>query len=445
MNAATTPAPATGDPVALRIRLKPWMAVAVLASTLAMGAAGYLLAKGLSPSHVASVDLLVLPNERGAVDEALVRTFESILTADAFAAEIKDTATDPLVQNLTSAEVAESIATTRSPTSSLIEVQVTRPNPPSARAIAVMISPTVDTLLTVGGVEASSFYQQVFPEPLLSERRALSATLATAIGGFFGFLLGSLGVVLWTARRPVVTSTEHIHELTGYPVIARLPDPSSWWRRRRPNLLDPLAAAVEQVRDTGVTTKGGVVAVVSPEASGAVTFAIEFAALLAEEGGSPVYLVDGNYRDAELTGRLRADQEPGWDRFELDETAAGPSLPDEVLRSFPLVPSDEAGTEDAQALLVPVARLDVEHDRHTVERLRDVLDALSATGVVIVACPPVPGDVPAAPAIRAASAVLIVARPGHTAPDDMELVGEMVASLSDAPAGVVVVGSGSPS
>jgi capsular polysaccharide biosynthesis protein len=434
----TTDSSATGEPVVLRVRLRPWMAVAVLASTLAMAVAGYGLAKGLAPSHVASVDLLVLPNDRGAVDEALVRTFESILTADAFAAEIKDSSSGPEVDRLTAPQVAQAITTRRSPTSSLIEVQVSRPDPESALAIAERISPAVDELLTVGGAEATEVYRQVFAEPLLREQAVLSARLAAAIGGFLGFLLGVVGVLLWSLRRPVVTSAEHIRELSGYPVIARLPDRSSWWRRGQPNILDPLAAAVEQVRDTGVTSAGGVVAVVSPEADASVTFAIEFASLLAQTGDRPVYLVDGNYRTADLTRRLDADGRGSWNRLDLSDETAEAVLSDDALQTFSPV---AAGAEGSEPYLVPAARLDAQQDRDTIEQLRHLLAALSSAGVVVVACPPVPGDVPAAPAILAASAVLIVARSRATAPDDVELVGEMVASLSDAPAGVVVIGA----
>ena len=278
----------------------------------------------------------------------------------------------------------------------------------------------------------------------MQERAAISAFLAAAIGGFLGFLLGVLGVLVWSLRRPVVTSLEDIQELAGYPVIARLPDQANWWRRQQPNILDPLAAAVAQVRETGVTGDGGVVAVVSPEADTGATFAVEFATLLAQGSDRPVFLVDGNYRTAELTGRMGADEVEGWDRLVLSNGATTNGLSPEILAAFPPVPSESAGTAAGpQPVLVPVSRLGAEEDRSTVAQLRDVLDALAAAGTVVVACPPVPGDVPAAPAITAASAVLIVARTGITSTDDMGLVGEMVASLSEAPAGVVVVGGGS--
>mgnify|MGYP001823627772 FL=1 len=442
MTLDTASAPA--EPVALRVRVQPWMAVAVIVATFAMAVVGYGLAKGLPPSHVASVELLVLPNERGAVDEALVRTFESILGADAFAAEIKESAASGEIADLTAAEVAASITTTRSPTSSVIKVVVTRPDESSALAVARMISPTVDELLTVEGISASAFYRQVFPEPLVQERAAVSAFLAAAIGGFLGFVLGVLGVLVWSLQRPVVTSLEDIQELAGYPVIARLPSEANWWRRRQPNILDPLAAAVAQVRETGVTSEGGVVAVVSPEADTGATFAVEFATLLAQGSDRPVFLVDGNYRTAELTGRMGADDVEGWDRLVLSNGATTNGLSAEILGAFPPIPSEAAGTAAGpQPVLVPVSRLGAEQDRSTVAQLSDVLDALAAAGTVVVACPPVPGDVPAAPAITAASAVLIVARTGITSTDDMGLVGEMVASLSEAPAGVVVVGGGS--
>ena len=415
------------------------MAVAVLASTLAMAVAGYAVAKTLAPSNVATIDLLVLPNEQGLIDEALVRTFESVLSAEAFAAEVGRQATTADVGELTSTEVASSISTSRSPTSSLIEVRVVRPDPESATAIAELIGPTVDELLTVGGIEASAFYQQVFPEPLVQEESALSSKLAAAIGGVVGFLLGLTAVLLWSVRQPVVTTTENIGELAGYPVVARLPRQSGRWRQGRTNVLDPLAAAVAQVRDTGVTGKGGVVAVVSPVAEAAMSFAVDFASLLAQSGDGRVLLVDGDYRSASLTSRLDLEGHQGWDQIDfsngLPEGALG-----ELLETLPSIPSSVSdGSGWSRPLAVPVGKREADEDRSTVEQLALVLDALSAAGVLVVACPPVPGDVPAAPAIIAASAVLIVAPLGITAPDDMRLLGELVASLSDAPAGVVVV------
>ena len=434
---------AQSEPVALRVRVRPWMAVAVLIATLAMAVAGYGLAKSLPASQVASVDLLVLPNQQGSVDEALVRTFENLLAADVFAARIQESATIAEVQQLTAAEVAASISTARSPTSSLIEVVVTRPDESTALAIAQMISPTVDEVLTVGGVNASEFYQQIFPEPFVREQASISASLTTAIGGFLGFLVGILGVLVWSLRRPVVTTVADIEDLSGYPIIARLPARTAWWRRQQPNILDPLAAAVSQVQSTGLTSEGGVVAVVSPEVETGARFAIEFSALLAQGSDHPVFLVDGDYRRAELTGRLGADHVEGWDRLELTNGPTVTGLSAEVLGSFPPVSSELSGDGGAQATFVPVARLDVAQDRITVTQLGRVLDVLASSGVAVVVCPPVPGDVPAAPAIAAASAVLIVAGIGTTSPDEIGLVGEMVAALSSAPAGVVVVGSGS--
>lgn len=432
-------------PVALRVRVQPWMAVAVIVAILAMAVVGYGLATSLPASQVASVDLLVLPNERLAVDEALVRTFENLLGADAFAAKIQESATLPEVQSLTAAEVAASISTTRSPTSSLIQVAVTRPDAETAVAIAEMIRPTVDDLLTVGGVSASTFYQQVFPEPFVQEQAPISSSLAVAIGGFLGLLIGILGVLVWSLRRPVVTTFADIQDLSGYPIIARLPSRAAWWRRQQPNTLDPLAAAVVQVQTTGLVSDGGVVAVVSPDAEWGARFAIDFSALLAQGSDHPVFLVDGDYRRATLTARLGADHVEGWNRLELADGATVAGLGGEVLGSFPPVSSElsDVGDGGRQATFVPVARLDAGQDRTTVVQLGRVLEALAASGTVVVVCPPVPGDVPAAPAITAASAVLIVARIGTTTPDEIGLVGEMVASLSRAPAGVVVVGSGS--
>lgn len=428
--------PATGTPVSLRIRLRPWMAVTVLTATLAGALVGYGLARRLAPSHVASVDLLVLPNERGVVDEALVRTFESVLRADAFAAEVTERGTEPTVQALTSSQVAASISTSRSPTSSLIEVRVTRPDPESALAIAEIIGPTVDELLTAGGTEAGAFYRQVFPEPLVRERAALSTSIAAAIGAFLGFVLGVAGVILWSVRRPVVSTVEELQELAGYPVIARLPDRTSWWRGRRLNRLDPLAAVVEQVRDTGLIERGGVVAVVSPETDLSVTFSTELASVLAETCARSVYLVDANFRSADLTRRLGGQDRNGWDRLEPERCSV-----DSVEAQFqPLVPDASAHEDQVRPLFVPVARHGPEHDRVIVDQFVRVLDRLRTEGVAVVSCPPVPGDVPAAPAIIGASVVLMVARPGVTSPDEMSLVGEMVAALSDAPAGVVVVG-----
>ena len=343
------------------------MAVAVLIATLAMAVAGYGLAKSLPASQVASVDLLVLPNQQGSVDEALVRTFENLLAADVFAARIQESATIAEVQQLTAAEVAASISTARSPTSSLIEVVVTRPDESTALAIAQMISPTVDEVLTVGGVNASEFYQQIFPEPFVREQASISASLTTAIGGFLGFLVGILGVLVWSLRRPVVTTVADIEDLSGYPIIARLPARTAWWRRQQPNILDPLAAAVSQVQSTGLTSEGGVVAVVSPEVETGARFAIEFSALLAQGSDHPVFLVDGDYRRAELTGRLGADHVEGWDRLELTNGPTVTGLSAEVLGSFPPVSSELSGDGGAQTALVPVAQAGCppgSHHRH---------------------------------------------------------------------------------
>ncbi len=428
---------ATGERPVLKTRLRLWMAVAVIVSTVAMGIVGYALAGTLAPSHVANVDLLVLPNEQGLIDEALVRTFESVLDAEAFAADVQRISTDPNVEQLTPDEVASSIVTTRSPTSSLIEVQVTRSDPETAVAIADAIAPAVDQLLTVGGIEASALYQQVFPEPLVQEKTALPRALAAGIGAVVGFLMGVTAVLLWSVRRPVVMTSQQVEELAGYPIISRLPRRIGRWRRSQLNTLDPLAAAVGQVRDTGVTSKGGVVAVVAPEVDASVSFTMEFASLLAQTGEGRVFLLDGDFRRAELTRRLEADDLPGWDQLDL---ADGTEVEAEVLDSLrPLPSTGDAESSWPSPFLVPASRGDAQDDRASVERLRLVLETLSGAGVVVVACPTVPGDVPAVPAIAAASAVLIVARLGVTAPDDMTLVGELVASLSDAPSGVVVI------
>ncbi len=233
------------------------------------------------------------------------------------------------------AEVAASISTTRSPTSSLIQVAVTRPNAETAVAIAEMIRPTVDDLLTVGGVDASTFYQQVFPQPFVQEQAPISSSLAVAIGGFLGLLIGILGVLVWSLRRPVVTTFADIEDLVGYPIIAGLPSQAAWWRRQQPNTFDPLAAAVVQVQATGLVSDGGVVAVVSPDAEWGARFAIDFSALLAQGSDHPVFLVDGDYRRADLTARLGADHVEGWDRLELTNGATVTGLGAEVLGSIP--------------------------------------------------------------------------------------------------------------
>ena len=439
---STEVAPTALEPVTLRIRLQPWMAAVVLVATIAFGFLGYLTAESRPPSQVASIDLLVLPNTQGDIDEALVRTFQSTLRADSFAAEVNKSANGTEASGLSGAEIAASITTRRSPTSSLIKVQVTRPDSESATAIAELITPTMNRLLTAGGADASTIYRQVFPEPIVREVPASSSSLAVVLGGFLGFVLGVLGVLTWSSRHPVLRTIGDVQEISGYPVIARLPSQARWWRRHHPNRLDPLVAAVEQVRETGLMERGGVVAVVSPEADSLTTFSIEFASLLAQAGKRRVFLVDGDYRRADLTHHLDAADQGGWDRLNLDALEDA-GLSDEMFESLLPVTSPFSGIAgDAQALFVPVGQLGVEQDAAMLDQLSSVLHIFAAEGVVVVACPPIPGDVPAAPTFASASATLIVTRLGVTSPTDLELAGEMVAALSEAPAGVVVIDEG---
>ncbi len=384
-----------------------------------MGAAGYGLAQGLPPSHVASVELLVLPNESGAVDEALVRTFESILSADAFAAEIKESPTaDPQVADLTATEVAASITTTRSPTSSVIKVVVTRPDPASARAIASHDQPDGRRAPhRRRGSARPAFYRQVFPEPLLSERRAVPASLAAAIGGFLGFVLGV------ARRRAMDGAAAGRHVDRAHSGALRLPGHRS--TARAVQLVATPAA--QHPRPAGRSGRPGRGIPGSPSrAVSSPSYRPRPIRRSPSPSSSPPCWPRG--RSARLSRRRelpdrRAHRSSACGRV----SGMGPTRPVQLDdHGGPLSPSileclpartvrrrrDRRTLSPCWCRCPDSTARTTGHRRPTAGRTR----CAGAAGVVIVACPPVPGDVPAAPAIPAASAVLIVARTGSRRP-----------------------------
>jgi tyrosine-protein kinase len=130
-----------------------------------------------------------------------------------------------------------------------------------------------------------------------------------------GIVLGVAVAFIRERGRPRLRSLREITEVSGYPLVGRLPSSKS--HRKGPRMLaDPLVAAAARTlrtnveREIGSELRGVLIVTSALPGEGKTTTATVFATVLARLN-LRVLLVDADLHKAELSRRLSADSSPG--------------------------------------------------------------------------------------------------------------------------------------